>query len=593
MTSRAAATAWLAAFVLPLLLYLPTLGYGFVFDDEPLIARNPALQGPLRLGAYFQLDIDALRLDADRAGSSNYYRPVLMVALRAMRAVAAADPRVWHALVAGLHGCVGLLAMAFLVTRGFGLVPALLGSLAFSAHPAHVDSVAWVAGVQDVWLGLTGLAAALAWELWRRSPSAARGLVLGLAFALALLSKEAALGLLFFAAGEAAWARRRQAPDARAAAAGVLLLAGVATAYLALRWGVLGALARPLPSSPPLALALASLPRVTLEYLRLALVPIDLALLSPVRPVTSWASPEVLGGAAVLAGLAVGWLALAARRPQVLAPGLWFAAWLLPCLNLWALNREWLVMDRYLYLPVLALPWLVLGAPGERGRRRPLVLLAVLACAYAGLSLHHMRAFHDERRFWARMLEADPRSSTALTEHARLLIEAGRRAEGRQALEQATVLAPESLLPAFRLANLDLAEGRPLRAAEGFARLTRRSPGYLPAWRNLPIALHQAGRGEALVAAREAAARFPRDAELLVTLATLLRAGGQGEQALAALRQARAAAPLDPRAALREVQLLAELGRREEARAALVAARALSSATAYQAQLEALALLLR
>ncbi len=126
-----------------------------------------------------------------------------MVALRGVKAVAGNDPRRWHATVAALHACVGLLAMALLVARGHGHGPALLVSLAFTAHPVHVDSVAWVSGIQDVWLGLTGLAAALAWETWRRRPSTGRLLLLAAAFAVALLSKEAALGLLLFAAGEA------------------------------------------------------------------------------------------------------------------------------------------------------------------------------------------------------------------------------------------------------------------------------------------------------------------------------------------------------------------------------------------------------
>lgn len=595
MTTRAKAAAWAAAFLLPLALYLPTLRYGFVFDDQPLIVRNPALEGTPRLLAYFALDIDALRLDADQAVSSNYYRPLLMVALRGVKAVAGRDPRGWHAAVALLHGGVGLLAMALLVARGHGHGAALLASLAFTAHPVHVDSVAWVSGIQDVWLGVTGLTAALAWEAWRRRPSTGRLLLLAAAFAVALLSKEAALALLLFAAGEAWWARRRGDLDAGRAVRGLLVLGGVSLAYLALRLFVLGALARPLPSSAPPALALASIPRVVLEYLRLTLLPLDLALLSPVRPVRAWPSLEVLVALGLLAGvLALGAL-LARRWPAGFTPLLWFAAWLAPCLNLWALNREWVVMDRYLYLPVLALPWLILGGPGPRrpGRWR-LALLAGLTLVYAGLSLAQMRCFRDERSFWARLLQADPHSSTAWTEHARLLIEAGQRPEGRAALERAVQLAPDNLLPAFRLANLDLAEGRAAEAAERYARLIARSPGYAPPWRNLPVALQAAGRTEeALQAARAAADRFPRDVELLVTLATLLRATHQTEQALATLRQARSVAPWEPRVALREALLLLEAGRRDEARAAVARARPLSGERPYQAQLDALDALLR
>jgi hypothetical protein len=102
-----------------------------------------------------------------------------------------------------LHALAGLLAMAFLVQCGFGRGPALLASLAFSLHPVHVDSAAWVSGIQDVWLGVTALAAAIAWQACRRGALALRLPALAVAYAAALLSKEAAVGLLLFAAADA------------------------------------------------------------------------------------------------------------------------------------------------------------------------------------------------------------------------------------------------------------------------------------------------------------------------------------------------------------------------------------------------------
>lgn len=577
----ATAGLWSAAFLLPLAVYLPTLGYGFVFDDAPLLLNNPALQAPAGIASYFTRDIDALRLDSDSA-SSNYYRPLLMVLLRVLKTACGNDPRGWHLAVALLHAACGLLAMAFLVGAGLPRLPALLASLAFSAHPAHVDSAAWVSGVQDVWLGITALTAALAWISCRRGSAGLRLPLLALAYAAALLSKEAAVGLLLFAAGDAWSARRAGEPHARRAAVALALLAAVTVVYFAVRVQVLGVLARPLPSSPPLCLALASVPHVVLTYVRMALAPLDLALLSPVRPVAAWRSATVAttGAALLLLLAAAGWLAR--RRPAALPPLLWFGAWLAPALSLWTLNREWLVMDRYLFLPVLALPWLaVVLLPA---RRAPAVL-AALATAYAAVSLVQMRAYRNENAFWARMVEADPGSSTAHAEQGRLLLEAGRRTEARAALERAVALSPENLLPALRLAGLEMAEGKAGAAAAGYRRLTERSPGYAPAWRNLPVALHHAGQPEeALAAAREAVRRFPRDAEARVTLATLLRAGGRREEALAALLPVRA----DARAALRTALILAELGRRGEALDAVRAARPLSAERGYQAQLDAL-----
>jgi thioredoxin-like negative regulator of GroEL len=99
------------------------------------------------------------------------------------------------------------------------------------------------------------------------------------------------------------------------------------------------------------------------------------------------------------------------------------------------------------------------------------------------------------------------------------------------------------------------------------------------------VALQQAGRaGEALAAAQEAVARFPRDVDARVNLATLLRGVGRREEALASLAPVRG----DARAALRTALLLAELGRRTEALAATSDARRLSADPAFQRQLDAL-----
>ena len=115
-------------------------------------------------------------------------------------------------------------------------------------------------------------------------------------------------------------------------------------------------------------------------------------------------------------------------------------------------------------------------------------------------------------------------------------------------------------------------------------------PGYAPAWRNLPVALHQAGRtDEALAAAREAVSRFPRDVEARVTLATILRGLGSREEALATLAPVRG----DARAALRTALLLAELGRRQDALEAVRSARPLSPEPGFQAQLDGLEARLR
>lgn len=585
---RLTRTVWVSgalAATLPVLLYLPTLRYGFVYDDIPLIGSS-AVGDLRRLPDYFTGDIDAVTRSWEGV-QSNYYRPLFLSAVAVIRALGGTSPASWHGVVSVLHGVVGLLAFCVFRALGKMALAALLGSLVFSLHPVHVNSVAWVSGIQDVLLGLFGLSAYLVYLSYVSRASVWRLSALALLYTLALFSKEAAIGLAVLVTAEWGWSRLRgtgvPAAGRAAAALGV-----VTVAYLGLRVAVLGALARPFPSAPPPILAIASLPRVVAEYLGFLFWPVDLSLLSPVRPVPALLSTPALVGFGVLTAalLAAGYWVR--RRPPAVLPCLWFVAWLAPCLNLWALNPEWLVMDRYLYLPSLALAWGLLGPAPTPARWHLTSLLAVIA-VFGGLSLAQMRAYRDEGTFWARQLDADPRSSVAWTETGRLALERGDRKRARLALSRAVELDPASLLPALRLGNLSLQEGDALEAAHRYRSIIDRSPGYVPAWKNLPVALDAAGRTEqALGEARQAVARFPGDAGVQSVLGVLLRKQGRLLEAIGAFRAARQAAPGDPTVALRLALLLAEQGQVEEAREVGRQAAELGPSEIQRRQIEAL-----
>lgn len=566
------ARAWpyLATACAALLLYLPTLDYGFVYDDLPLIVHNPALAPGAPLSALLTHDVDALWRGADEV-QSNYYRPLAFLVLLGLRRSLGIEPRAWHAAAVVAHTLACLLAVVLLRRFGLARRAAGLGGVLFALHPAHVSAAAWVSGLQDLLLALGASLATLAYLAACRRPSLGRVMLAALSYLLTLGLKEAAVGLLLFACGHALLARLW--PPARTvlpAPPTPRLLGGLTAAtlaYLALRVAVLGALARPFPGAPGLLEALASIPIALAAYLRLLIWPVDLGLLHPARPASHALSLASLAGVGACV-LTLGLLAVALRRrPAFMLPLLWLTAWLLPCLNLWAVNPEWMVMDRYLYLPLLALPWLLVGRrPAGPGRTHTVLLLG-LAATWAWLAMAPREAFRDERTFWARQVQVDPGSSVAWTEQARLLAEANQLDAARRALEQARTLDPRALLPELRLALLDLRQGAAERAAERLRTLTQRGPGYVPAWRNLPVALARAGHVEAaLEAARAAAQRHPGDVDILANLAVLLRQQGHVGAALDALARARARSPRDGLLLLREATLLAEAGRLAEAR---------------------------
>jgi Flp pilus assembly protein TadD len=567
---RNAALAALVAVLLPIVLYLPTLSFGFVFDDRPLLIENPVVQAPRGLGEILTTDLDPAAR-AQEAPTTNYLRPLFLGLAAGLYAVFGANPVGWHLMAVLMHGLLGGLAFWLLRREGLGIVGALAASLLFSAHPSHVQSAAWISGIQDLLFALLAILAYLAYRASaeQERPRISRLAPVGVAYAVALLAKEPAVGLLLFVGGEACWqwwlARHGDEHVPRRPWAELGVLAGVTGAYFVYRWSVFGGLAHRFPTAPRMAEALASVPVAVAAYLRDLLLPVDLFLLHPARPVSSWLAPKALISLAVV--LAVTALAIGAirKRPELARPFLFFAAWLAPTLALWAINPEWMVMDRYLLLPSLALGWaLVVVFPlVGRGRR---VTAALLIGAFAALSLLGMRVFRSEETFWNAAVEADSGSSSAWTGWAKLRSEAGDLTAAGEGLEKAIALDPQAQLPRLRRALLALRNGQPAAAVSELDELTRRNPSYLPAWRNLVVAYDRAGDGAGAWSTLERAlALFPNDPLLWSHRAVVLRGAGRREEALAAIRQAAALAPRDATIVLREALLLAELGRRDEA----------------------------
>lgn len=565
-SSRLEALAVLVAVALPLVLYLPTLGFGFVFDDRPLLINNPIVRSPQGFGEFFTTDLDPGARTSE-SPSTNYLRPLFVAGAALLYRMFGEDPRGWHGAAIAAHALLAGLAFVVLRRELGRAVAALAATLAFAFHPTHVQSTAWVSGLQDLLFGVTSVVAFLA---YRRSveeprPTWPRMLLLGATFAIALLSKEPAIGLLLFVAAECAgWIPGARQVRSRKGWPEFIALTCVTGLYFAYRVAVLGTLAHRFPTAPPLPQALASIPVALLAYGRDLVWPVDLFLLHPARPVTGVVTGESLLSAFGLLAVVLAGRWVVVRRPALARPFFWIAAWLAPVLAVWAVNPEWMVMDRYLLLPSLGVPWalaLLMPIDGAQPASRRTVWV-VLVVAWGSLSLVAMRSFENEDRFWSAAIRADPRSGTAWTEWARKRSEAGDFNAAERALRQAVDLDPSAQLPRLRQALLALGRGDVSSATLTLKELIDRNPGYLPAWRNLVVSLSRSGDS---VAAQNtlslALERFPKDPLLWTQQAILLRQAGRLEDALVAVRRAAALAPGDTALAQREAQLLNELGR--------------------------------
>ncbi|HUL43617.1 MAG TPA: tetratricopeptide repeat protein [Bacteroidota bacterium] len=171
--------------------YAQTLRFGFVnYDDDELVYRNGAfLSEWSNVGTAFATDAFV-----GAGGGSVYYRPLLMMSY-------IVDYHLWHLNAGGYHFTNLLLHaltslevyfLALLLVNAEML--ALLAGLLFALHPVQTESVAWIAGRNDVLLGLLLVAMMICFTasltLTQRGTAFRR--LAGFFFVLALLTKESA-----------------------------------------------------------------------------------------------------------------------------------------------------------------------------------------------------------------------------------------------------------------------------------------------------------------------------------------------------------------------------------------------------------------
>ena len=534
----------LAAAALPLLFFWHTTGFGFLLDDYVLFQTSASLEDLASIPKGFTLDVGALRKGSD-AVLGTFYRPVFLGLSTLYYQAAGGQPFAWHLAAVALAGLIGALACLLFRRLGFPPLLALLASLVFSLHPAHVSSVAWASGIQELLAALFVLAAVLA--LLRR-PGAENDrraiAVSAVAFVLALLSKEVAIGLPILAGAWAFTRRATEPEESRRFGKAAVVFAGVTLLYLAVRVAVLGGLAKPWPSAPGVAASIPSVPFAFVSYLRLLVWPVDFSFFRPERPVWGWLDGPVLLALAIVAVLALLTWAAARKRREVLLPVAWLVIWLLPVLNFWALDPQWMVTDRYLFLPSLSLPWLlVLLVP----RRFVIAVLALLAILFGALSLRYAAIFAEERTFFAAMEKAEPTNSLVIAEKARLLLREGKVAAAEAALRRAVELDPKDSASLRQLGDLALQRGDLAAAEEHYRRALVGEPAGSRSFKLLALAHARAGQTQrAFDLVEESAGRWPEDFQVQLLRAYFLAMRGDRAGAEKAFESARRLRPGDP-----------------------------------------------
>ena len=455
-------TQLLLVAALSVLPYLPSLNFGFVYDDEAQVLQNPLLSSWHSLPAFFTHQSWSFLYPAARA---DYYRPLLLIWLALNRHLFGLHPAGWHFASLCLHGAIAGLLFLLLRRHGFPSWIAFVSALYFGLHSAHIESVAWISGSTDL-LACCGMLTSLL--LWWRSVES-RSLVLFffslLFYFLALLSKEVSIvfpGVVFTYAWlfPSAQSGKLAAPRRSIAYAlqKTIPFALTASLFLLLRDLALHA---PHSSNVPFSFRsfVTSAPSVLFFYLRHLLWPAPLSLFYNLYPSHSfgWRSfwlPLII--VASLLGLFVR-LAYPWRNRSALAAFAWLLFPLAPVLFVSLFPPDDIVHDRYLYLPSIGAALflaIALRALASKGRLAPRSLLLPISAALAlmaGSTVVQSRPWKDDFSLYDHACSLSPNHPTACNNLAVVLVGRGDYLRARSVL-----LALLERDPNFALANANM-----------------------------------------------------------------------------------------------------------------------------------------
>ena len=338
-----------------LVVFLPSVALGFVYDDLLLVRDNPHVHALSELPRAFTTQF--WDIGAAHRGALPYYRPLVTVSYLLNWLLGGARPWMFHCFNAVVHAATVYLA-ARIVRRWTGrTVIALAVAALFAVHPSRTESVEWISGRTDVLMTFFLLLAVEASHAAAMSRTGARRAVafsvsIG-AFLAALMSKETAVILPLLLLVDLASAT--EPPARRALTTGLGIHSAIAVAYLVVRplflpFGTGGGQA----FTPRYGLV------TTFAYAERVLFPWPQTFFY--RPIASengahvYPTALVVAGAVVLAAYSALVAAALVKKDRVAALLLVLAAASLgPLLNFTHTGLFVTTSDHFLYLPLLLL----------------------------------------------------------------------------------------------------------------------------------------------------------------------------------------------------------------------------------------------
>ena len=501
------AVVGLLLFLIAIGLFLPAADFDFiVYDDDLFISKNPHVRNGL------SWDNVRWALSADLVSDSpnaDFWIPVTFLSHILTAELFGMNPSAHHLVNVVLHALNTVLLFWVLRRMTRDLWPSAFVAVLFAIHPLHVESVAWVSERKDVLSTLFFLLTIGAYVRYTERPIPSRYVLVGLLFALGLMSKPMLVTLPFVLLLLDYWPLGRlhlvgPRDNQKIINPSFLIIEklplfvlsaaiAIGTLHLHYKGGTIASL-ESLPFGVRVAHALVSY----FNYIKQMIWPKNLAIFYP-HPGDSLALSQVVVAGVTLTIILILVLWLIKTRPYLAVGWFWYLGTLIPVIGLLQAGAQ-AMADRYTYIPLIGL-FIMIGWGGQdliaRWRYRNLLLKVSAAIVFSGLII----CASMQLRYW--------RNSITLFEHALQIadknfiahynlglgyLESGNLEEAVQQFQATLRLDPDAYDSHNELGVILYEQKKFEEAKIQFLKSLQIKPGYLKAQNNL--ALLTADQGE-------------------------------------------------------------------------------------------------
>ncbi len=491
------------------------LAFDFVsYDDTDLIFRTPQVARGLTLSGI------AWAFTHTHAQNWNPLTTITHMIDCSVWGLHAAGP---HAVNVLLHSfTAALLLVAFTRMTGAVWQSAFVAAL-FAIHPAHVESVAWIAERKDTLSGLFFAITLWTYTRYVANPTRRKFLWVGFALVAGLLAKPMLVTIPFLLLLLDYWPLQRFTRQAMLEKIPLVILAVASSAAtLFFQQSVVAGSAIPLPFRLENAAVSYAI------YLRQLFWPRDLVPLY-LHPVDKIATTTWGAALALIITLSAIAIVLRRRAPYVFVGWFWFAGMLVPVIGIVQVGMH-AHADRYTYLPFIGLfvvlTWAATEFAGSIPRRQTLLVAssAIVLLILSGCAFRQVRIWRNSDTLWTHSLAVDPDNDAAHASFAAVLFEKGRTMQGVAHMRRAVELRPSNA-GRYGGGALSLGGEQLEKGVEFWLQAVQEQPDDLPAQNTLGALLMQQHRpAEAISIWEHALTQNPNDGNAQSNLAWALAA---------------------------------------------------------------------